>query len=685
MLTEFVRISELHQINENAFYFLHFFESDTGACPLFRSLEAHIVASIPLDTCEWKRSYGRPVKDIQLEATFHPLNVKLLEKYKSGDWSIIEHPVLHLYITECNDVDTYKSTVKEDVDNWLKMLNTYGIVDWMILVVETVDIKKTKNILTRTTVLDRIRTDFASKNGDRCISILNPLKYEMKATESYRCFLQRIRHLMLCGYNRTINKYEELIRANRETRNQDGWCFIKYFLLQEELAFVLQMLGLHSEALIQYDELDAMFSQFILNSMFGERPKWLEVFQRPFSSFYGITMSNRHLKEVRRKIEEKSITLLEFRSYLFERQAVVLEAADKTSEIAERLLPFLFSTLRELDALKIEMIDGALACWEFVCALEVLDVCETAIEADNSSNIFKYTAPIWNLAKDKLYELGKLCGLLPGFTPTSEQLHIVVQLSAGMGDSYEETDRALIIDNKTSEMLLEQQRSASPNHRKSKKSATDRLKEALGSNQAFQKLYLELSELAISTYKHVSRLRSARLVGLDLGNFYCNLNEPNKAVNFFSDLMRELKAENWNNLASQTLLELANCYRKMDDVTAYTKICADIACSMHLEPLVRKYYFDEYMKSIKFIVGNNKLDVLDSDGSYNDCIVPLGDHFRVVDIQVTKDHIIQDDIITVALKVFSNFPKEIKINKITISFETYVKQNEINSNDNITR
>jgi trafficking protein particle complex subunit 10 len=75
----------------------------------------------------------------------------------------------------------------------------------------------------------------------------------------------------------------------------------------------------------------------------------------------------------------------------------------------------------------------------------------------------------------------------------------------------------------------------------------------------------ELSELAISTYKHVSRLRSARLVGLDLGNFYCLLNEPHKAVVFFTDLLRELKSENWHYLASQTLLELASCYRKMDD------------------------------------------------------------------------------------------------------------------------
>lgn len=657
--------------------------ADTGAGPLFRSLEAHIVASIPLDTSEWKRSYGRPVKDVQLEASFCPMNTAVLDKYKAGDWSITEHPVLHMYVTECNDVDTYKSSVKEDIDTWLKLLTSYNLTDWMILVVETVDIKKSKNILPRTTVLDRIRTDFAAKHGDRCISILNPMKYEMKATESYRCFLQRIRHLMLTGYNRTINKYEELIRANRERRNQSGWCFIKYFLLQEELAFVLQMLGLHSEALIQYDELDAMFSQFILNSVYGERPKWLEVFQRPFNSFHGISMNNRHLKEVRLKIEDKTITLLEFRSYLFERQAMILKVADKASEIAERLLPFLFSTLRELDALKVEMIDGSLACWEFVCALEVLNVCETAIEANNSGNIFKYTAPIWNLSKDKLYELGKLCGLLPGFVPTSEQLHIVVQLSAGIGDSFEEAETAAIKDTNMTEMLRPQQRSPSPN-RTPKASATQRLKEALGSNQAFQKLYLELSELAISTYKHVSRLRSARLVGLDLGNFYCNLSEPNKAVTFFTDLMRELKAENWNYLASQALLELANCYRKMNHIIAYTRTCSAIACSSQLEIMVRKYYFDEFAKSIKQIgpalSGSNK------EANDLECITPFEDHFEAIHILIVQTApIIQDDLISVQLKIISNFPKEVTCNRISISFESASKANNSNALDFVNR
>lgn len=494
----------------------------------------------------------------------------------------------------------------------------------MILLVETIDVRKTKNLIPRTTVLDKIRLDFASKSGDRCISVLNPAKFEQRSTESFRCLVQRIKHLMLVSYNKNIIKYEELIRAQREKRNHEGWSFLKYFLLQEELALILENLGLYTEALVQYDELDAMFSQFVTNSVFGEKHKWLETFRQQTASFLGISLKKKNKFKARDDIISGTITLIDFRNYLFERQCILLEQCDRTAEIGERLLPFLFSTLRELEVMKIEAPVGALSCWEFVCALEVLDICDRAMETKEVS-CFQHCAPIWNLAKDKLYELGKLCGLLPGFTPTSEQLHTVVQLSAGIGDEPE-----------TEEMFVETQpqiekKSHSPN-RKPKKSSTQKLKDALGANEAFQKLYLELCELAISTYKHVSRLRSARLVGLDLGNFYCALNEPNKAVVFFTDLLRELKSENWNHLASQTLLELASCYRKMDDLLAYTKTCSTISCCLEMEILVRTFYFDEFLKSLKALK-----DHLTIDAGSNLNLALLEDHFKILGVKLLNE------------------------------------------------
>lgn len=39
--------------------------------------------------------------------------------------------------------------------------------------------------------------------------------------------------------------------------------------MQEELAFMYEMLGMYEDALVQYDELDALFTQFLLNHNAG--------------------------------------------------------------------------------------------------------------------------------------------------------------------------------------------------------------------------------------------------------------------------------------------------------------------------------------------------------------------------------------------------------------------------------
>jgi hypothetical protein len=67
---------------------------------------------------------------------------------------------------------------------------------------------------------------------NRCLSIINPIKSESRSAESWRGLIGRIRHLMLTAYDRTLLKFEVIIREHREKRNQTGWNFCDYFLLQ---------------------------------------------------------------------------------------------------------------------------------------------------------------------------------------------------------------------------------------------------------------------------------------------------------------------------------------------------------------------------------------------------------------------------------------------------------------------
>lgn len=52
---------------------------------------------------------------------------------------------------------------------WQNSLRAHGSADWVIIVVETNDTKKKNktNILPRSSIVDKIRSDFCNKQNDR--------------------------------------------------------------------------------------------------------------------------------------------------------------------------------------------------------------------------------------------------------------------------------------------------------------------------------------------------------------------------------------------------------------------------------------------------------------------------------------------------------------------------------------
>ncbi|XP_047359612.1 trafficking protein particle complex subunit 10 isoform X1 [Vespa velutina] len=605
---------------------------------LFSTLKNSLLQAIPESTVEWRRSFGRPIKQVKLGASFVSFSRDILPNEK--DWHLINQPVLHIYWSECTDIDVYKTSVRDDIDAWLKILSSYHIQDWMIVIVETYDPKKSTKLLPRTTVLDKIRSDFASKAGDRCFAVINPIKYKSRSTDTWRGLIGRIRHLMLTAYDKTLSRFEDIIRERRESRNLPGWNFCHYFLLQEELAFVLQMLGLYDEALVQYDELDALFTQFVLNSNVGDTPAWLNLFQTPLNNWAGVNLSNGVNHHLRFLLAECKASLLDFRSYLFSRQCSMLLFLKKPWEVAQRCLSFIHNTLSELQILEIQRPEGSVECWAFLCALEVLQACQlSAFSIDNNQQLdlcSLHTASLWALARDKLGALGKLCGLMPGSEPTSEQLHTVVYLIAGMGDSEPQKE--------------------------GKATPIDKLKEALSSKEVFKKQYLEHAELAMGTYKHVGRIRSARLIGKELARFYGELGENQKAVAFLSDALKTYMDEGWCHLAAQTQLELAQCYKRMDDVEKYIEICAAISCTNILHITVRNTYFEEMLGYMKMLTLPQPL------------LTELGHSFIILSMEVNvMDKVVQDCVVNIVISVQSLFPREIKCTGAHISVEEVQK------------
>ena len=455
---------------------------------------------------------------------------------------------------------------------------------------------------------------------------MDPSKSDSRAAESMQSLLHKFRQLFLQSYNKVLNKFEENIRSQREKRNDPAWNFCDYFLLQEQLAFVYEGMGLYDEALIQYDELDALFTQFVLNSNVGDCPEWLEQFNRDLSGWSPLTLDAAANLKLRGRLEEKCPSLLDLRNYLFSRQCRQLVLNNKTAEVGTRAITFLHNTVPELEILEVkEEVAGCLDCWVLLACLEIVNICSGSTEDTAGPQ----TAGLWSLAREKLLSLGQLCGLMPGQAPSSEQLHTVITLTGCLPD-ITDTEAPL---------------------------PTSRLKEALSSNEAFRRNYLEMCEIAISSFKHIGRLRSARLIGRDMATFYIQLGEVNKAASFLVEALKSFQQESWHLLSLRTMLDLAGCYERMEDEERLARICVQVASSQAASRQEREQYLDLFYSTLDTVKPDVPLLMAAED------IV----QFVWCSLETSREQIIPGDRLTFSVGVTSHLPRPVKCSAIRLA------------------
>ena len=135
-----------------------------GDRAVFSNIEPGLVSGLSTEAVEWKRSYGRHSRQVYVECDFQPWS-----QDSSQDSRSLGQPVFHTYWTDVMDVDNYRQGVKEDIINWLALLRKTSVTDWMIILVETPESRKTNKFPLRTTVLDKLKQDIGGKTPDRLL------------------------------------------------------------------------------------------------------------------------------------------------------------------------------------------------------------------------------------------------------------------------------------------------------------------------------------------------------------------------------------------------------------------------------------------------------------------------------------------------------------------------------------
>ncbi|KAM5347697.1 hypothetical protein ACJ41O_007521 [Fusarium nematophilum] len=218
-------------------------------------------------------------------------------------------PYLKVLLVRCDDNDSYKSSVRSEVREWIKTQTPsttgskksskqekHDAFEWLIVHVvipntvaatqprssgrsDGTSEKTTSRWRTGSTpLLEKLRSDFAGTGkaaADRIAQIrigINDLPYdqlprvvpavptgysenEQDAENAWQELISKFKSLILTSFDMRVTQYEEDIKEKDGQRTLPGWNFCTFFILKEGLARGFESVGLVEDALVGYDEL----------------------------------------------------------------------------------------------------------------------------------------------------------------------------------------------------------------------------------------------------------------------------------------------------------------------------------------------------------------------------------------------------------------------------------------------
>uniref|UniRef100_A0A2K5R111 Trafficking protein particle complex subunit 10 n=1 Tax=Cebus imitator TaxID=2715852 RepID=A0A2K5R111_CEBIM len=583
---------------------------------LFTSVYPTLSQQLPREPMEWRRSYGRAPKMIHLESNFVQFKEELLPK--EGNKALLTFPFLHIYWTECcvtcsNRITKWQNCVfHRDAEMDAQDSSSCGTV---ALCMESL-------------------SQIVCSCLCRCVVLSDPLKDSSRTQESWNAFLTKLRTLLLMSFTKNLGKFEDDMRTLREKRTEPGWSFCEYFMVQEELAFVFEMLQQFEDALVQYDELDALFSQYVVNFGAGDGANWLTFFCQPVKSWNGLILRKPIDMEKRESIQRREATLLDLRSYLFSRQCTLLLFLQRPWEVAQRALELLHNCVQELKLLEVSVPPGALDCWVFLSCLEVLQRIEGCCDRAQIDSNIAHTVGLWSYATEKLKSLGYLCGLVSEKGPNSEDLNRTVDLLAGLGAERPETANTA-------------------------QSPYKKLKEALSSVEAFEKHYLDLSHATIEMYTSIGRIRSAKFVGKDLAEFYMRKKAPQKAEIYLQGALKNYLAEGWALPITHTRKQLAECQKHLGQIENYLQTSSLLASDCHLTEEERKHFCQEILDFAS----------QPSDSPGHKIVLPMHSFAQLRDLHFDPSNAVVHvgGVLSIEITMYSQMPVPVHVEQIVVN------------------
>ncbi|KAM0751302.1 hypothetical protein T439DRAFT_325449 [Meredithblackwellia eburnea MCA 4105] len=497
------------------------------------TISAEVLRQLPLRNLHWRsRSTNRPgIKTIQsLNVNFKPL----ASFDHKTQLTLLERPYLHLLFVLCDDNEVYRATIRSQIREWLDGIIARPNQEWLIVHVSSGRSASSKFYQRKGSVVDKIKADFNTGKKDRCVQVAQAASADDPT--AWADFLIKMKEGVITTFDINVGLYEEDVRRADSQRQLEGWQYTTFFSQKEGLADCFETMNLLEEALIQYDELEASFFQ----SLKENHTAWFGKIGGLDPGDDALPLLSTENKPYRQLIALNSVTIFDFRIYLFARQADILFQLGRIAEVAKRGAFFISQFTRTLRENQATLGPNFLESWTYSACLNIADECtrraaHSSVDKLTSDNFNAVRAELLDLARKQLDKIGIVAGHLPLEHPFSMSLN---------------------------EITSDRPSNALPSNR----DAVSRLDllGAIGNQEQFDKLYIDLTNRAIQAYQSSARKRCSLKLHASLAALEDHRKHYSSAQKLYAPLPAHYVDTRWVKIESSLVARCSRLQESLD-------------------------------------------------------------------------------------------------------------------------
>ncbi|KAJ3273827.1 Kinesin-like protein kif3b [Terramyces sp. JEL0728] len=449
----------------------------------FSQFAAEFNSKLPFKNVLFNSAKGQ--KQVTLDLELKKFTVDMFPKFVPG---ALEYNCIffHLFIVSVEDLELYKNTTRKQIQEWVNIVANKKNQDWAIISLSDESVKT--RLFKSTTVSEKLKADFNLRKSNHFHIKLN--------NSDWTELLNTIKESILTNISHQINQYEEDSRRLEQQRMIPGWNYCQFFIMKD--------------ALVYYDELEASFFQ----TLEEQGAPWFKKFGGSETGDENPEFFNLKKKKYRDMIIQNSISIFDFRMYMFSCQIVLLNKSQLPIEIVQRTKQFTASFSKALREYQQSLPNFFSETWTYSVITSILSHCDEllAICNYNSEQIVLYEGYKGELLHTCRYQLDRL-GVASGFLHTS--IHCEKQ---------ENTDENMLDSDITSpdkcniEIINSQ------------------LKTVLSTKNTFDQEYQQLTVKCLRSFERCGRPNIEKYLKVDLALLYFTRQNFTKASEILSEL-----------------------------------------------------------------------------------------------------------------------------------------------------